>query len=77
MSDHAASPRFGTPGTTSELREATREMTGYWWLWLIGGIAWNLVNVVIVIWLFQRSRRTPAPTALNAPPVRQACSDTA
>ena len=30
MSGHAASPRFGTPGVTPELREATREMTGYW-----------------------------------------------
>ena len=27
MSGHAASPRFGTPGVTPELREATREMT--------------------------------------------------
>jgi hypothetical protein len=29
MSGHAASPPFGTPGVTPELREATREMTGY------------------------------------------------
>jgi uncharacterized membrane protein HdeD (DUF308 family) len=48
MSGHAASPRFGTPGVTPELRAATREMTGYWWLWLIGGIAWIVVSLVIL-----------------------------
>ena len=48
MSGHAARPRFGTPGVTPELREATREMAGYWWLWLIGGIAWIVVSLVIL-----------------------------
>jgi hypothetical protein len=33
---------------TPELREATREMTGYWWLWLNGGIAWIVVSLVIL-----------------------------
>jgi uncharacterized membrane protein HdeD (DUF308 family) len=48
MSVNAASPRFGTPGGDPRLREATREMTGYWWLWLIGGVAWIVVSLVIL-----------------------------
>ena len=48
------------------------DITGSYSAAFINGIAWNLVNVVIVLWLFQRSRRTPAPTSLNSPPVRQA-----
>jgi uncharacterized membrane protein len=48
MSDHAAGPRFGTPGVTPALREATREATGYWWLWLVAGIAWIVISLVIL-----------------------------
>jgi cyanate permease len=48
------------------------DVTGSYSAAFINGIAWNLVNVVIVIWLFQRSRRTPAPTVLAVPPARQA-----
>ena len=36
------------------------DITGSYSAAFINGIAWNLVNVVIVLWLFQRSRRTPA-----------------
>ena len=48
MSGQAASPRLGPPGVDSELREATREATGYWWLWLVAGIAWIVVALVIL-----------------------------
>jgi uncharacterized membrane protein HdeD (DUF308 family) len=33
---------------TRELRDATREVTGYWWLWLLAGIAWIVVSLVIL-----------------------------
>jgi hypothetical protein len=30
------------------LRVGAREITGYWWLWLVTGIAWIIVSVVIL-----------------------------
>jgi uncharacterized membrane protein HdeD (DUF308 family) len=30
------------------LREAAREITGGWWLWLVAGIAWIVVSLVIL-----------------------------
>ena len=48
MSSHAASPRLGTPGVAPGLREAARELTGYWWLWLVAGIAWIAISLVIL-----------------------------
>jgi uncharacterized membrane protein HdeD (DUF308 family) len=48
MSGHAASPRLDTPGVTQRLEDATREMTGYWWLWLVAGIAWLAISLVIL-----------------------------
>jgi uncharacterized membrane protein HdeD (DUF308 family) len=30
------------------LREAARETTGYWWLWLAAGITWVLIALVIL-----------------------------
>jgi uncharacterized membrane protein HdeD (DUF308 family) len=30
------------------LRGATREVTGYWWLWLVSGIAWIVISLVIL-----------------------------
>ena len=30
------------------LRDAAREATGYWWLWLVAGIAWIVVSLVIL-----------------------------
>ena len=44
------------------------DLTGSYSAAFVNGIAWNLVNVVIVIWLFQRSRRIAAPMPA---PVRQ------
>jgi uncharacterized membrane protein HdeD (DUF308 family) len=50
MSEHAA--RQGTPGMGAGLRGATREVTGevtgYWWLWLVSGIAWLVISLVIL-----------------------------
>jgi hypothetical protein len=48
MSDHAARHEPGTPGVGSGLRGAAREMTGYWWLWLVAGIAWIVISLVIL-----------------------------
>jgi uncharacterized membrane protein HdeD (DUF308 family) len=33
-----------TPG----LREVTREATAYWWAWLVAGIAWIVISLVIL-----------------------------
>ncbi|HEX6455983.1 MAG TPA: DUF308 domain-containing protein [Solirubrobacterales bacterium] len=30
------------------LGAATREVTGYWWLWLLAGIAWTVIALVIL-----------------------------
>jgi len=48
MSEHAATYESGTPGMSLGLRGATREMTGYWWLWLVSGIAWLVISLVIL-----------------------------
>ena len=46
MTDHAASAQFRTPPI--EPRAAARQITGYWWLQLIAGIAWIAVALVIL-----------------------------
>lgn len=33
---------------TPTLRSAAREITGYWWTWLVAGVAWVAVSLVIV-----------------------------
>jgi uncharacterized membrane protein HdeD (DUF308 family) len=43
MSEHAASPGIGVG-----LREVTREATGYWWVWLVSGIAWLVISLVVL-----------------------------
>jgi uncharacterized membrane protein HdeD (DUF308 family) len=48
MSGHAARPDLGTPITPTSLREAAREITGYWWLGLVAGIAWLIISLVIL-----------------------------
>jgi uncharacterized membrane protein HdeD (DUF308 family) len=47
MSQPAAAPQFEAPAVPS-LREGARELTGYWWVLLVGGIAWVAVALVIV-----------------------------
>jgi uncharacterized membrane protein HdeD (DUF308 family) len=48
MSSHAAQSQPGVPPKPAGLREAARETTGYWWLWLAAGIAWVVIALVIL-----------------------------
>jgi uncharacterized membrane protein HdeD (DUF308 family) len=48
MSEDDTKHDFGTPGIDAGLRGATREMTGYWWLWLVAGVAWIVISLVIL-----------------------------
>ena len=48
MSAQAARGDLGTPPGESGVRVAAREITGHWWLWLVTGIAWIIVSVVIL-----------------------------
>ena len=47
MSEHVATPQVEVPGVTS-LRRGARELTGYWWVLLVGGIAWVAAALVIL-----------------------------
>jgi uncharacterized membrane protein HdeD (DUF308 family) len=47
MSEHAA-PHLERPQAAGALREKVREITGYWWVWLVTGIAWLIVALVIL-----------------------------
>jgi hypothetical protein len=46
--EQAAPHRFGPLPTSRELRETASEVTGLWWLWLLAGIGWGVVAVVIL-----------------------------
>ncbi|MGZ8563834.1 MAG: HdeD family acid-resistance protein [Candidatus Limnocylindria bacterium] len=48
MSGQAASSRSGTPESPGGLHATTRELTGYWWLALVSGIAWIVIALVIL-----------------------------
>ena len=48
MADHAATPDLGAPPIGAALRDTTRRITGYWWTWLAGGIAWLATALVIL-----------------------------
>ena len=48
MSEHATAPKSATPPVTPGLREVTREATAYWWAWLVAGIAWIVIALVIL-----------------------------
>jgi uncharacterized membrane protein HdeD (DUF308 family) len=48
MTAQAAGGDPGTPPRESGLRVAAREITGSWWLWLVTGVAWIIVSVVIL-----------------------------
>jgi uncharacterized membrane protein HdeD (DUF308 family) len=48
MSEHAASADVGRPPIAAGLREAAREVSDYWWLWLVAGIAWIVISAVIL-----------------------------
>ena len=46
--EQAATPRFGPPPTARALRDTAREVTGLWWMWLIAGISWGVISLVIL-----------------------------
>jgi uncharacterized membrane protein HdeD (DUF308 family) len=48
MSNPTASPRYEAPPVSPGLRTDAREVTGYWWLGLVTGIAWIVISVVIL-----------------------------
>jgi uncharacterized membrane protein HdeD (DUF308 family) len=48
MSNPAASPQYPSPPIASGLRTTGREVTGYWWLGLVTGIAWIVISLVIL-----------------------------
>ncbi len=45
--EQAAAPRLRTP-TDRDLRDTAKEITGLWWLWLLAGIAWGVISLVIL-----------------------------
>ena len=46
--EQAATPRFRPMPADRELRESAREITGLWWMWLLAGIAWTVIALVIL-----------------------------
>ena len=48
MSEHAARPSAGTSIKSTNLPETVREVTGYWWVGLVAGIAWLVISLVIL-----------------------------
>jgi len=47
MSEHTATPQFEVPRIRA-LRETTRRLAGYWWVWLVAGVAWVAAALVIL-----------------------------
>jgi uncharacterized membrane protein HdeD (DUF308 family) len=47
MSEHAA-PHLERPQAAGAFRETLRQVAGYWWVWLLTGIAWLIVALVIL-----------------------------
>jgi uncharacterized membrane protein HdeD (DUF308 family) len=49
VSSSAATPGFGTPTMgMPDTREAARDVAGFWWVWLVAGIAWIVASLVIL-----------------------------
>ena len=48
MSEHAANPNIGMTGEPTSIRDNVREISGYWWLGLVSGIAWLVISLVIL-----------------------------
>ena len=51
MSEHAATPPFDnsqTPPGLEGVRAKVSEITGYWWVGLVAGIAWLIVSLVLL-----------------------------
>jgi uncharacterized membrane protein HdeD (DUF308 family) len=47
MSQHTVAPSFEVPGIRS-VRAGARQLTDYWWVLLVAGIAWLAVSLVIL-----------------------------
>jgi uncharacterized membrane protein HdeD (DUF308 family) len=48
MTEHVTRQEVGAPDIAPGFREATREITGLWWTWLVAGIAWIVISLVIL-----------------------------
>ena len=48
MSEHAVQTNIGLQPTGKGLREAVREVSGHWWLWLVAGLLWMVASLVIL-----------------------------
>ena len=49
MSTAGATPEFGRSATgMPDTREAARDVAGFWWLWIVVGIAWIAAALVIL-----------------------------
>ena len=48
MSEHAANPNTGMAAEPPSIRANVREITGYWWVGLVAGIAWLVISLVIL-----------------------------
>jgi uncharacterized membrane protein HdeD (DUF308 family) len=46
--EQARAPHVGPSGAERALRETGKEVTGLWWLWLLAGIAWGVIALVIL-----------------------------
>ena len=43
-----ATSGLAPPGPERALRDTAKEVTGLWWLWLVAGIAWGVIALVIL-----------------------------
>lgn len=48
MTSHATTSDYDKPPVDPDLRAAAREISGYWWIWLMTGIAWIVASLVIL-----------------------------
>jgi uncharacterized membrane protein HdeD (DUF308 family) len=48
MSEHTAPAAVALPPASSALREGLRQITGYWWVGVVAGVAWLAASVVIL-----------------------------
>jgi hypothetical protein len=48
MSEHAVRPQVEASQVGPGLRATAGEITGYWWLSLVAGIAWIVISAVIL-----------------------------
>jgi uncharacterized membrane protein HdeD (DUF308 family) len=48
MSAYAAKTGAERLPADPNLRDAARQLTGYWWAWLVAGIAWSAISLVVL-----------------------------